>query len=105
MYFCVPVALVLVVGSLYPLVSSARSFAHGRQRGTLLGEDPREPAMYRHIRAHEHDAGLRVVTRYRREPLIEGVRGWDNRHYSRGTALLKYYLRANVRRFAPFIRI
>lgn len=70
-----------------------------------LGEDPREPAMYRHIRAHEHDSGLSIVTRYRREPLIEGVRGWDNRHYSRGAALLKYYLRAAARRFVPFIHI
>lgn len=70
-----------------------------------LGEDPREPVIYRHVLAHRDDPGLRIVTRYRREPLIEGVRGWDNRHYSRGPALLKYYLRAAARRFAPFVEI
>jgi hypothetical protein len=70
-----------------------------------LGEDPREPAMYHHIRSHAHDSDLRVVTRYRREPLIEGVRGWDNRHYSRGAAYLKYLVRATARRVAPFVHI
>jgi len=71
----------------------------------IVGEDPREPVMYRHIQARLNEPGLRIVTRYRREPLIEGVRGWDNRHYSRGVALLKYYLRAAARRFAPFVQI
>jgi len=70
-----------------------------------LGQDPREPVMYGHIKAHAGDADVRIVTRYRREPLIEGVRGWDNRHYSRGGALLKYYVRAATRRIAPFIHI
>ena len=70
-----------------------------------MGEDPREPVMYRRIRAKAAEPGLAVVTRYRREPLIEGVRGWDNRHYSRGPALAKYYLRAALRRFAPFIHV
>lgn len=70
-----------------------------------LGEDPREPVIYGHIKAKAAEPDLTIVTRYRREPLIEGVRGWDNRHYSRGIALMKYYLRAAARRFAPFIHI
>lgn len=93
-------------GDLRFLAWSRRGFARILDRvAETLGEDPREPAMYRHIRAHEADPDLTVVTRYRREPLIEGVRGWDNRHYSRGKSLLKYYLRATVRRVAPFIHI
>lgn len=85
---------------------SKRGFAKVLDRvAETLGEDPREPAMYRHIRAHEHDPDLTIVTRYRREPLIEGVRGWDNRHYSRGVALGKFYIRAVARRVAPFIHI
>jgi len=71
----------------------------------IVGEDPREPVMYRHIKSKLTDPDIRIVTRYRREPLIEGVRGWDNRHYSKGVALLKYYARAMTRRFAPFIHI
>ena len=88
------------------LAWSRRGFARILdQVAETLGEDPREPAMYRHIRAHEQDPDLTIVTRYRREPLIEGVRGWDNRHYSRGKGLLKYYLRAGARRMAPFIHL
>lgn len=75
------------------------------QVAETLGEDPREPAMHRHIISKLGAPGLKIVTRYRREPLIEGVRGWDNRHYSRGTALLKYYLRATARRIAPWVHI
>lgn len=75
------------------------------QVAETLGEDPREPVIYHHIKAKMADPQVTIVPRYRREPLIEGVRGWDNRHYSRGVALLKYYLRATVRRFAPFIQI
>lgn len=63
-----------------------------------LGTDPREPAMYAYL------AGLAdplVVRRYRVEPLVDGVRGWDNRHYARGGARVKFWLRSAARRLLP----
>lgn len=68
-----------------------------------IGSDPIEPAMYHHLMERDH--GVRVVPRYRREPLVDGVRGWDNRHYSEGRARLKYLIRATARRVTPFIWI
>jgi hypothetical protein len=88
------------------LAWSKRGFARVLDKvADTVGEDPREPIMYRHIKAKMGETGLRLITRYRREPLIEGVRGWDNRHYSKGIALLKYHVRNLARRFAPFIHI
>ena len=67
-----------------------------------LGTDPKEPAMHAYVAglvAQGADPG--VVPRYRTEPLVDGVRGWDNRHYARGGALLKFRLRAASRRLVP----
>jgi len=63
-----------------------------------LGTDPNEPAMHRYITGLA-DSG--VVLRYRTEPLVDGVRGWDNRHYAKGTARLKFWLHAASRRLLP----
>lgn len=67
-----------------------------------LGADPREPAMYDYVLAIR-DPG--VVKRYRAEPLVDGVRGWDNAHYARGRALAKFWLRTAARRLVPLIWI
>ena len=63
-----------------------------------IGGDPKEPAMHGYI------TGLcdtDVVLRYRTEPLVDGVRGWDNRHYAKGAARAKFWLRAISRRLLP----
>lgn len=67
-----------------------------------LGTDPKEPAMHRYVTGL---ADADVVKRYRTEPLIDGVRGWDNRHYAKGGALLKFWLRTASRRLAPALWI
>jgi hypothetical protein len=46
-----------------------------------------------------------IVPRFRIEPEVEGVRGWDNRHYFRGNARLKYYVRATARVVVPWLWI
>jgi len=63
-----------------------------------LGTDPKEPAMYRYVVGLADPA---VVLRYRTEPLVDGVRGWDNRHYAQGRAKLKFWVRATARRLLP----
>ena len=64
-----------------------------------LGVDPREPVMRHYVPQRAGEA--RIVPRYRIEPLIEGVRGWDNRHYSRGIGRLKYCARVIARMVMP----
>lgn len=67
-----------------------------------LGTEPREPAMHRYVTGL---ADRTVVMRYRTEPSVDGVRGWDNRHYSQGRARLKFWLRATARKLLPFLWI
>jgi hypothetical protein len=67
-----------------------------------LGTDPKEPAMHAYVTAL---ADPMVVQRYRREPLVDGVRGWDNRPYGQGRAKLKFWVRATTRRVLPFLWI
>ncbi|WP_375427135.1 hypothetical protein [uncultured Sphingomonas sp.] len=67
-----------------------------------LGTDPREPVMHRYVTGLKDAA---VVRRYRTEPLVDGVRGWDNRHYALGRARLKFWVRAASRRLLPFLWI
>ena len=50
-----------------------------------------------------HDPG--VIPRFRVEPYVEGVRGWDNVSYSKGKGMLKYALRAGTRKLAPKVWI
>jgi hypothetical protein len=45
---------------------------------------------------------VRLVPRFRREPFIEGVRGYDNNEFSRGGELIKSYLRSVSRAVAPW---
>jgi hypothetical protein len=40
-----------------------------------------------------------IVTRFRREPRINGIRGMDSKNYSRGANLIKYWIRASGRYF------
>lgn len=42
--------------------------------------------------------GHSIVTRFRREPLVDGIRGSDGKNYSKGANLLKYWVRASSRR-------
>ena len=67
-----------------------------------LGTDPKEPVMHRYVTGLA-DPG--VVPRYRTEPLVDGVRGWDNRHYAQGRAKLKFWVRATSRKVLPFLWI
>lgn len=67
-----------------------------------LGTDPKEPAMHHYITHLNDDA---VVPRYRTEPLVDGVRGWDNRHHSQGRARLKFWMRTISRKLLPNVWI
>ena len=73
-----------------------------REIADRLGTDPKEPEMHRYVTGL---ADPMVVRRYRTEPLVDGVRGWDNRHYSQGRAKLKFWIRAASRRLLPFVWI
>ncbi len=46
--------------------------------------------------------GARLVSRFSKEPFINGVRGWDNNNYSKGSELLKCYVRSVGRVLAPW---
>jgi hypothetical protein len=46
--------------------------------------------------------GAHLVPRFRREPFIDGVRGWDNENYSKGRELMKCYVRSVGRVVAPW---
>jgi hypothetical protein len=46
--------------------------------------------------------GARLVQRFRNEPFIDGIRGWDNGNYSGGTELIKCYARSLGRVVAPW---
>lgn len=68
-----------------------------------LDTEPREPVMRRYVPQRAKDAV--IVPRFRNEPVVEGVRGWDNRHYFRRGARVKYLLRATARTLAPWLWI
>ena len=42
-----------------------------------------------------------IVPRFRVEPFVDGVRGWDNRSYVSGKNLAKFYVRSAARLVAP----
>lgn len=46
--------------------------------------------------------GMGLVQRFRKEPFIDGVRGWDNSNYSQGKELIKCYVRSIGRMVAPW---
>ena len=50
----------------------------------------------------ERAKGARVVPRFSREPHIYGIRGLDNRNYSKGRNLIKFYVRSVGRLLAPW---
>ena len=43
----------------------------------------------------------KIFPRFRVEPFIQGIRGWDNQPYSRGKGLAKFVVRKFGRRVAP----
>lgn len=69
-----------------------------RDMGTRFGAEPKEPLMYDYMAALNDTT---VVKRYRREPLVHGVRGWNGVYYARGVGLLKYAIRTASRRLLP----
>jgi hypothetical protein len=44
---------------------------------------------------------IRFIQRFRKEPLVDGIRGYDNRNYSLGRNLAKFYVRTFGRKFLP----
>jgi len=46
-----------------------------------------------------------ITPRFRKEPLIDGVRGNDGRNYSKGKNLAKYVVRSAARKITPFLGI
>lgn len=66
--------------------------------GERFGTEPKEPLMYDYMAALDDPT---VVKRYRREPLVHGVRGWNGVYYARGIGLLKYVIRTASRRVLP----
>jgi hypothetical protein len=48
-------------------------------------------------------AGVKVVPRFRATPRIDGVRGADNRGYSQGRNIAKFYLRSACQIVAPWL--
>jgi hypothetical protein len=65
-----------------------------------LGSKTHEMLMRDYLPKRALDA--RLVPRFRREPFIDGVRGWDNGNYSEGKELLKCYVRSVGRVLAPW---
>jgi hypothetical protein len=53
----------------------------------------------------ERVPGLSLVRRFRCEPFVEGVRGYDNSNYSKGRNLLKFYIRTAGRAIVPWLWI
>lgn len=50
-------------------------------------------------------ASVNVVPRFTVTPLIDGVRGLDNHHYSRGANLVKFCMRSTLRAAVPWLWI
>jgi hypothetical protein len=46
--------------------------------------------------------GACLVPRFRQEPLVDGIRGLDDRNYSRGKNLIKFYVRSVSRVVTPW---
>ena len=49
--------------------------------------------------------GERMVLRFRREPLVNGIRGFDNRNYSKGRNFIKFCARSAGRVLVPWFWI
>ena len=68
-----------------------------------IGRNFNERAMRENM--PEHLDGVTLVRRFRNEPLIDGIRGYDNANYSRGVNLLKFYVRSAARICVPWFWI
>ncbi len=63
------------------------------------------PETYMWDFVHRSFPKTKIVSRYKVQPFVEGIRGTDNRSYAGGSNLMKFYLRSFVRRFFPWIWI
>ena len=70
-----------------------------------LRQDESRTSAEQHFRAlvDRHDGGLRIVRRFAHVPRIEGVRGFDNRHY--GAMWHTHLARVMAQRLTPWIWI
>lgn len=62
--------------------------------------EPNEPVMREYVPTLS-DKAL-IVQRFRSTPLVDGIRGWDNRQYFSGGAKVKHYVRVVARMLAPW---
>lgn len=69
-----------------------------RNMAARFGTEPKEPLMFDYMAALDDST---VVKRYRREPLVHGVRGWNGVYYAKGIGLVKYAIRTASRRLLP----
>jgi hypothetical protein len=60
----------------------------------------REDTMRDYVPTRARGAGL--IQRFSREPLVDGIRGYDSRNYSEGRNLIKFYLRSMGRILVPW---
>jgi hypothetical protein len=65
-----------------------------------LGSRTHEKVMREYV--PKRAQGLRLVSRFAKEPFIDGVRGWDSNNYGRGKELFKCYVRGMGRVLAPW---
>lgn len=68
-----------------------------------IGKDFNERAMRESMPEHVDEVTL--VRRFRNEPRIDGIRGYDNANYSHGFNLFKFYLRVLARICVPWFWI
>jgi hypothetical protein len=68
-----------------------------------IGKDLNERAMREKM--PEYLDGVALVRRFRNEPRIDGIRGYDNANYSHGFNLLKFYVRSLARICVPWFWI
>ncbi len=71
-------------------------------RGVADDLDSKTHEMFMRDYLPKRAQGARLVPRFSKEPFIDGVRGWDNSNYSKGTELLKCYVRSAGRVLAPW---
>jgi hypothetical protein len=63
------------------------------------------PEQHMHPLIEELAKSDRVVTRFRREPRVDGTRGTDLKHFLTTDGLVKYHLRSSFRHAARFLPI
>jgi hypothetical protein len=74
---------------------------------TQLREDVLHMSPEQHLRPiiGELAKSNRIVTRFRREPSVDGIRGMDSKNYSTGVNLLKYWYRSTTRHIQNLVGV